>query len=124
LIRFALLVFVASACGGAAPPACTDDADGDGWCVPEDCSDINPEVHPGQPEVWYDGLDTACDGDGEDYDADGDGWQTNAAGTGLDCDDVDPLVTRGRRPRAGTASTTTVSRGPTARRSVRSRSGR
>jgi hypothetical protein len=51
-----------------------------------DCDDLRPDVFPGAVEVWYDGLDGACDG-GDDYDRDGDGVPL-----GPDCDDLDPSV--------------------------------
>ena len=86
------------------------DADGDGY-VPDawaagaggllvgDCADFDPSRHPGQAEVFYDGLDTDCDG-ANDYDADGDGvvaigYAGEVGGTALaarDCDDADPTV--------------------------------
>ena len=59
------------------------DADQDGYPVGTDCNDGNAAVHPGATEVWYDGVDEACDG-GDDYDQDQDGQQ---GGTGPDCDD-------------------------------------
>ena len=39
------------------------DADGDGWRICEgDCDDENPEVYPGHPEDWDNGIDDDCDG--------------------------------------------------------------
>ncbi len=43
-------------------PACEEDADGDGFCAPEDCDDRNPAVHPYAADVC-DGLDNDCDGE-------------------------------------------------------------
>jgi hypothetical protein len=65
-----------------------NDADGDGFGADEDCNDANATVYPGAPELWYDGIDQACDG-GDDYDADGDGLQ---GGGGPDCDDTNAAV--------------------------------
>ncbi|MFH1464574.1 MAG: MopE-related protein [Pseudomonadota bacterium] len=56
------------------------DADGydtDAWpdregALGDDCDDLAPEVHPGQVEGYYDGVDDSCTG--RDGDADGDGW--------------------------------------------------
>jgi hypothetical protein len=58
----------------------------DGDCAPEDAAS-----YPGAPEVWYDGVDQACDG-GSDFDQDSDGDDDAAQGGGTDCDDVDPTV--------------------------------
>ncbi len=67
------------------------DHDGDGVSELEgDCDDEDADVHPGAEEIWYDGLDTDCDG-GDDFDADGDGFpggDENAA----DCDDTDAEI--------------------------------
>ncbi|MCK6521191.1 FG-GAP-like repeat-containing protein, partial [Myxococcota bacterium] len=79
------------------------DADGDGYgsmdvgafvCdapagmtgVSGDCDDDATNTYPGAPEVWYNGLDEACD-DGSDFDADGDGYDSSGYG-GTDCDDA------------------------------------
>ncbi|MBK9646704.1 MAG: FG-GAP repeat protein [Deltaproteobacteria bacterium] len=51
-----------------------------------DCDDDSSSAYPGAPEVWYDGVDQACD-EGSDYDADGDGFDSLGYG-GTDCDDV------------------------------------
>ncbi len=72
--------------GGEVP-----DADGDGYTIAAgDCDDADPAVNPGAAEVWYDGVDSDCDG-GDDFDADGDGAGSDAFG-GADCDDADPAV--------------------------------
>jgi hypothetical protein len=65
-----------------------------------DCDDDDVEIHAGQDEVWYDGIDRNCDGL-DDYDRDADGWvpadvayrpTVGAPGTGNlevgDCDDA------------------------------------
>ncbi len=63
------------------------DDDGDGWSVRDgDCDDADPTAHPGAAEVWYDGVDEACDG-GDDFDQDADGYDVD-----LDCDDTDAGV--------------------------------
>jgi len=40
---------------------CTD-ADGDGFCLPQDCDDADPSVSPGSAELCGDGIDNDCDG--------------------------------------------------------------
>ena len=67
-----------------------EDQDGDGYGVAtsfrpaceqpdgyadnaDDCDDSTALVSPAMAEIWYDGIDQACDG-GDDYDADGDGF--------------------------------------------------
>jgi Putative metal-binding motif/Lamin Tail Domain len=65
------------------------DGDGDGSPAGEDCNDGNPAVYPGAEEVWYDGIDQACDG-GDDYDQDNDGVEGGE--TGPDCDDLNAEV--------------------------------
>jgi len=43
------------------PPCVGTDADGDGYCVPEDCDDASATVHPGADEACS-GKDNDCDG--------------------------------------------------------------
>jgi hypothetical protein len=62
------------------------DGDGDGSLADQDCDDTRPDVFPGAPEIWYDGVDQDCAG-GDDDDQDGDGYALFAG----DCDDRDPL---------------------------------
>jgi hypothetical protein len=50
-----------------------------------DCDDSDPTVHPGAPEIPYDGIDQDCSG-GDLVDADGDGSAAIRAG-GQDCCD-------------------------------------
>jgi hypothetical protein len=63
------------------------DDDGDGYTeAAGDCDDTRVDTYPGAPEVWYDGIDQACDS-GDDTDADGDGVSALSHG-GSDCDDT------------------------------------
>jgi len=55
-----------------------------------DCDDGDATINPGAEEIFYDGVDSDCDG-GSDYDADADGSDHSAYG-GDDCDDDDPEV--------------------------------
>jgi hypothetical protein len=72
-------------------PLGQDDADGDGYSEQDgDCDDSDGEVNPDAEEIWYDGVDSDCVGDG-DFDADGDGHTSSAWG-GTDCDDVSVVV--------------------------------
>ena len=91
--------------------ACTDDIDGDGFVVTEDCDDSNVSSYPGAAEVC-DGLDNDCDGVVDefvgtllylDHDQDGfgddneavyscDGAAENYAEIAGDCDDDNPDI--------------------------------
>ncbi len=51
----------------------------------QDCDDSDGSAFPGATEIWYDGVDSDCDG-ADDYDADADGY-TSADHSGDDCDD-------------------------------------
>ena len=55
-----------------------------------DCEDADPTVSPDATEIWYDGVDSDCDG-WSDWDADGDGYDSELYGGG-DCDDTDASV--------------------------------
>lgn len=72
----------------------TDD-DGDGFTEGEgDCNDGNDAIYPEAPDVWYDGVDSNCDG-WNDYDADRDGYASNWYG-GADCNDSDSDINPSR----------------------------
>jgi hypothetical protein len=58
-----------------------------------DCNDTAFSTHPGSFEVWYDGVDSDCDGN-SDYDADGDGYDSEDY-SGDDCDDTRSQVNPG-----------------------------
>ncbi len=58
-----------------------------------DCDDQDPTINPGAEEIWYDGVDSDCDGL-SDYDADLDGYDSDAY-DGDDCDDTDAAINPG-----------------------------
>jgi hypothetical protein len=39
-----------------------DDIDGDGYCSPEDCDEVNADIHPEAGDPPGDGVDQNCDG--------------------------------------------------------------
>jgi len=62
---------------------CETDADGDGFNSTVDCDDTKPQVRPGAPELFENGVDEDCDGrDNVNLDRDGDGFARP-----VDCDD-------------------------------------
>ncbi len=106
-----LALCLISACDGSAA-----DFDGDGTPDLEDCRPEDPEVYPGAPDPWGDGVDTDCDacpdGGGDGVDSDCDGYPSNVARTDAnhDCDDNDASVTPTPTTRRATASTRTAAR--------------
>ena len=56
--RYGRLNLHAALTGSADP--CTD-ADGDGFCVENDCDDSDPLINPGAEELCGDGIDNDCD---------------------------------------------------------------
>ena len=67
------------------------DWDEDGYTEDQgDCDDDNPDINPGEEEVYYDDIDSNCDGL-NDFDADADG-HISANWGGDDCDDSNPLI--------------------------------
>ena len=58
----------------------------------DDCDDLDPTIHPGAPDVYYDGVDSNCLGD-NDFDQDMDGYEAeyfneDVSNNGGDCNDV------------------------------------
>jgi hypothetical protein len=80
------------------------DQDGDGYQVTYknedwadmggDCNDANPDVYPGAPDIWYDNVDSNCDGR-DDWDQDNDGYRTTLGDRGNDCDDTNASISPG-----------------------------
>ena len=75
------------------------DGDGDGITLAQgDCDDgpDGADIYPGAAEIWYDGIDSDCEGD-NDFDQDGDGYDAvgytgDSGEPGDDCWD-DPTAT-------------------------------
>ena len=102
---------------GVNTPSAVADIDGDGWSIEDgDCWEdstqprlvegalthtfTSADIHPGAPDVWYDGIDSNCD-KMDDFDQDADGFVPDeyagietlgVVGTGLlssgDCEDT------------------------------------
>ena len=58
---------------------CTD-ADGDGYCVEDDCDDSDASVNPGASENCSDGIDNDCDGQVDSADSDCGGTSCSPVG--------------------------------------------
>jgi MYXO-CTERM domain-containing protein len=56
----------------------------------QDCDDTDATISPAATELWYDGLDSNCDGK-SDFDQDGDGVESLDYG-GDDCDDLNNSI--------------------------------
>ena len=67
------------------------DFDGDGSLDEDDCDSQNPNIYPGSPDEYGDGIDSNCDG-ADGIDSDGDGFASNAPLSDplRDCNDSDP----------------------------------
>jgi len=95
-MRAVLLAVLLSVIGRPAP--FLQDADGDGWRAFLDCDDADDQIHPGEVETFYNGIDEDCNGtDRCDADQDGLPWEGAASlpmceawhlGVDLDCDDT------------------------------------
>jgi len=79
-------------CNGQIDDGVDYDLDGYTGCDDVDCDDFNPNVHPGAPEIPYNGVDEDCDGS-DLTDVDGDGY--DGGYTGDDCDDQNPAINPG-----------------------------
>ncbi|MEC8422412.1 MAG: putative metal-binding motif-containing protein, partial [Myxococcota bacterium] len=117
-MRSRLATLVLLGCAPNRATDATDDADGDGYPVPEDCDDHRAAVNPSATELCDD-LDNDCDGEIDESDAfdapgwfrdhDGDGFgdpsaivyacarPDGVAENGADCDDQDAWVHPGAR---------------------------
>ena len=75
--------------------------EGEASTDPLDCNDAAPDVNPGAPDPFYDGIDADCDG-ANDFDQDGDGLpgdgDSSLATPGEDCDDDNPASAQARSP--------------------------
>jgi hypothetical protein len=76
-----------------------EDADCDDSSTTEDCDDTDPSIYPNAPDIWYDGIDSDCQGN-NDYDQDGDGYvgEEYVEDSGLlsgDCNDEEEDVNAG-----------------------------
>jgi hypothetical protein len=75
------------------------DVDRDSSPVPSDCNDGDPGIHPGAPDVPYDGIDQDCLR-GDNRDVDNDGHEARVVG-GDDCDDNNGGINPDRTDKPG-----------------------
>ena len=69
------------------------DNDNDGYTIIQgDCNNLDTSVYPNATDIWYDGIDSNCDG-ANDFDKDGDGYiYSTTIDTTTDCNDEDPSI--------------------------------
>jgi len=96
-MRFVLILMLGVAVVGC--PA-RFDFDGDGVEDAEDCEPEDPDIYPGAPDPFGDGVDSDCDGcldggDGIDRDCDGYPANGDVGGELYDCDDNNDGVNPG-----------------------------
>ena len=71
------------------------DADGDNYCVDEDCNDADASINPGAQEICGDGVDNNCDGIKANVyyqDSDGDNFGNKDVSVDDQCDAPDSYV--------------------------------
>ncbi len=92
----------------------TCDVDSDGYFSVEfghdDCDDQDPNVHPGQPEIYYDDIDNDCDTNTVDGDQDADSFDVSE-----DCDDNDSTTYPGAPEQCGDQTLNDCQGGPPGR---------
>ena len=90
-VFFALLLATTGCDPDDDPPA--NDRDGDGVVDGDDCNPDDPNIYPGAPDNYGDGVDVDCDGvDGVDRDQDGFPGNAPPSDPKYDCDDGDETI--------------------------------